>query len=416
MRRRGGILPRRSGAEWAVRIALALVAAVVGSWSVMQSLAWVERGVAPELAHRLAPGDGRITAILSEKLSNPEATPAERAEADRLAKLALRQDPTAVQAVATLGIDAQLRGDIARARRIFAYAQLLSRRDLRTQLWAIEDAVSRGDIAGALKQYDITLRTSTFAPDLLFPVLSGAIADPAIRTALIHTLAAKPAWTQSFVEYVAIYGYVATNGLDPRNVFSLFVGLRRAGVPISENARTVLVNALLSGKFHDDAWRYYASVRPGADRRISRDPRFAATLDTPSLLDWVPIDDAGISASIQHGDRGGVFDFFAPASVGGAMLRQMQLLPTGSYVLRGHSLDIDQPDGSRPYWTLACQDGRELGRVALPNSAQAGGNFAGRFTVPAGCPVQYLSLVAQPSDAVAGVSGQIDRVQLAPAR
>lgn len=410
MSRRGGILPRRSAGEWAVRIALALVAAVLGTWSVMQSLAYSERGVAPELAHRLAPGDGRITAILSEKLSGPEATPAQRVEANRLARLALRQDPTAVAAAATLGIDAQLRGDTAGARRIFAYAQMLSRRDLHTQLWAIEDAVGRGDVAGTLRQYDITLRTSEYGPDLLFPVLSSAIADPAIRDALIRTLAAKPAWTQSFVEYVAV------NGPDPRTTFALFTGLQRVGVPVSANARAVLVNSLLKGDFRDEAWRYYASIHPGADRRMSRDPRFTAALDTPSPLDWTPIDDAGISASIQRGDKDGVFDFSAPASIGGPMLRQMQLLPAGDYVLRGHSLNIDQPDGSRPYWTLTCQDGRELGRVVLPNSAQAGGDFAGRFSVPAGCPVQYLSLVAQPSDAVAGVSGQIDRVQLAPAR
>lgn len=410
MRRRGGILPRRSAGEWGVRIALAMVAAAVGTWSVMQSLAWSEGVAAPELAHRLAPGDGRITALLSKKLSGPEATPTERAEADRLARLALRQDPTAVTAVATLGINAQLRGDTIGARRIFAYAQTLSRRDLRTQLWAIEDAVSRDDMAGALRQYDITLRVSTYGPDLLFPVLSSAIADPAIRDGLIRTLTAQPAWTQPFVESVAV------NGPDPRAVFGLFTGLRRAEVPISDNARAVLINALLKGGYHDEAWAYYASIRPGVDRRMSRDPRFAAALDTPSPFDWIPVDDAGISTSIQRGERDGVFDFSAPASIGGPMLRQMQMLPPGNYLLQGHSLNIDQPDGSRPYWTLTCQDGRELGRITLLNSAQADGNFAGRFSVPAGCPVQYLSLVAQPSDAVAGASGQIDRVQLVPTR
>lgn len=410
MRRRGGFLPRRSAGEWGVRIALALLAAMVGTWSVMQSLAYSERVVAPELAHRLAPGDGRITALLSVKLSGPEATPAERAEAERLARLALLQDPTAVSAAATLGIDAQIRGDTAGARRIFAYAQMLSRRDLRTQLWAIEDAVERGDVAGALRQYDITLRTSKYGPDLLFPVLSSAIADPAIRDALIRTLAAKPSWTQMFIEYVA------ANGSDPRAVFGLFIGLQRTGVSVSDGAKAVLLNALLKGSYHEEAWRYYASIRPGADRQMSRDPRFTAVLDTPSAFDWTPIDDAGISASIQRGDKDGVFDFSAPASIGGPMLRQMQMLPTGHYVLRGHSLNIDQPDGSRPYWMLTCQDGRELGRVVLPNSVQAGGDFGGRFSVPAGCPVQYLSLVAQSSDAIAGVSGQIDQVQLAPAR
>jgi hypothetical protein len=34
--------------------------------------------------------------------------------------------------------------------------------------------------------------------------------------------------------------------------------------------------------------------------------------------------------------------------------------------------------------------------------------------VPAGCSVQKLSLVARPSNDMAGVTGQIDFVQLAP--
>ena len=42
------------------------------------------------------------------------------------------------------------------------------------------------------------------------------------------------------------------------------------------------------------------------------------------------------------------------------------------------------------------------------------GMFVGRFTVPADCAAQLLSLVVRPSDAIAGASGQIDRVQLAP--
>lgn len=411
MSRRGGILPRRAAGEWSVRVALALVAAAAGTWSVRQSFAYLERASAPESAHRLAPGDGRITALLSEKMSNAEdASPAQRIAADRLARLALQQDPTAVAAVATLGIDTQIRGDTARARRIFAYGQALSRRDRRIQLWAIEDAVARNDVEGALKQYDIALRTSSYGPDLLFPVLANAISDSAIRTALIRTLAAQPAWTQFFIDYVAI------NGSDSRAVFALLAGLQRVHVPVSDRAKALLVSALLKDGFPDEAWTYYASIRPGALRNASRDARFTAQLDTPSPFDWNIVGSVGISAAIQRGTEGGVLDFSAPASVGGPILQQTQLLSPGDYILQGHSLDIDLPAGAAPYWTLACVNGRELGRIAVPNSAQAAGNFEGRFTVPTGCPVQYLLFVARPSDAVSGLNGQIDRVQIRAAQ
>lgn len=398
-------LARRSPTEWAVRLALAAAAAVLGYYSVTFSIAQVVVDSDPALAYRLAPYDGRITAAYATSLAGEDATLQDRARADNLAKLALRQDPTAVAAVATLGVNADVRGDKAAARRYFIYAQKLSRRDFRTQLWMIEDAVERGDVPAAVHQYDITLRVFPNLGEILYPVLASASGDPAIRRELVRTLAGKPLWGENFINFVV------GNGPDPRSTAALFLGLRRAGVAVPEAARAGAVNALIAAGQNDAAWSYYASVRPGADRRRSRDPRFTAGIDTPSQLDWVPIDEGGLTVSIQAG----VVDFAAPASLGGPMLQQLQLLSPGSYRLTGHSIGIEQVEDARPYWVLGCRGGRELGRVEVPNSTVANGVFSGTFSVPTGCPVQTLVLIARPSDSVSGLSGQLDRVALAPA-
>lgn len=392
-----------------MRIALALLALVLGYFAVTHSLAQVLRTKAPEQAYRLAPYDGRITAYLSAKMSGPGATAEERAESDRLARLALRQDPTAVAAVATLGINAQLRGDTEAARRYFEYSDKLSRRDLRTRLWFIEDAVAREDIPEALRHYDIALRASRRAPDLLYPVLGAAISDATIRTELVKTLAAKPAWTESFI------GYAAGNG-DTVSVARLFQDLRRANVVIPDPARASVIGRLVTEENYAAAWSYYSSVRPNADRRRSRDASFTTNLTAPSPFDWVPLGgDTGISTVLQSGNQDGIFDFSAPATVGGPLLQQLQLLPTGDYVVEGRAIDLDQAETALPYWVLICADGRELGRVDVPNSSANGGAFRGQFTVSGGCPAQYLRLVARPSNAIGGLSGQIDEVQLRPA-
>lgn len=407
---RRGSLARRSATEWGSRGLLAVIAAAGAYVGVTHTLASTLRGGDVERAYALTPGDGRVVGLLAQKLSGAEATAKDRARSDRLARAALRRDPTVVAAVSALGINAQVRGDMAGARRLFAYAGALSRRDLQAQIWAIEDAVGRGDIPGALKHYDIALRTSRRAPDLLFPILASAIADPAIRAALTGTLAGGPVWGASFVSYVA------GNGADPRSTSSLLLALRRAGVPVSDEANATAINALMAGDLLDEAWFHYSSVRPGADRRMSRDPRFIAEVVSPSVFDWTPIDAAGVSVSIQRGDGGGVVDFAAPASVGGPLLRQSQMLPPGNYRLVGRSAELDQLENARPYWTLTCRDGRELGRITMPNSIQANGVFRGRFDVPAGCPTQILTLVARPSNAIAGLVGRILEVRLYPAR
>lgn len=401
---------RRSAAEWGVRGALTIAAAGLGYFSVTYSLAYMIRGSAPERAHVLAPWDGRVTALLSEKLSGPYATVADRRRSDALASLALRQDPTAVVAVATLGINAQVRGDTTRARQIFAYSEMLSRRDLRTRLWAIEDAVARHDVPGVLLNYDIALRTSRIAPDLLFPILASAINDAEIRQALLTTLAKRPAWSNQFI------GYVSGNGPDPLATASLFEAIHRIGIIFPAGSSATLIGRLLDERHVYDAWRFYASITPGVDNRISRDPGFTANPISPTPFDWQPVTDSGVSASIQRGERGGIFDFAVPPNLGGPLLRQTQLLPPGDYAIEGRSIGIEQADGALPYWTLTCDQGRELGRVTVPNSAQANGRFAGRFTVPVGCPVQQLQLVARPSEGLSGLTGQIDDVRLQPVR
>lgn len=393
--------------RWAVRLILAGVAAVLGCYCVAFSIANGVVDSHPALAYGLAPYNQRVASEYSMTLADADATRADRARADELAKIALRRDPTAVTAVATLGVNSDIRGEKSSAEHSFAYAQKLSRRDLRTQLWSIENAVNHGKVAVALHQYDITLRVLPYLKDILYPVLASAISDPLIRSELVKTLAAKPQWSESFTDYVA------ARGPDPKVTATLFVGLRRVGVPISDTARAVVVNALIAARQIDAAWSYYAAMRPDADRRRSRDPRFSAKLVTPSQFDWTAInDDAGLTTTLA----GGNFDFSAPASIGGAILQQLQVLPAGAYRLVGHSIDIAQEDGFHPYWTLKCSDGRELGRVDVPNSNVSNGSFSGMFSVPAGCPAQMLLLTVRPSDAVSGSSGQFDRVELVPVR
>lgn len=400
---------RRSPIEWTVRGVLAAAAAVLGINAVSYSIAAAVRKGDPELAHRLAPHDGQITGTLAQKLLTPKASGSDRAHAEQLARDALLQDPTSVRGAVTLGLATQIRGDAARAQKLLAYSDRLSRRELAVQLWGIESAVARNDIPGALRQYDIALRTSRVAPDLLYPVLGSAAADPAVRVALTRTLAAKPAWSESFFNHASTF-------TEPRAAAQLFRDLARRGVQIGGEPRARLVNRLIEANLDGEAWSYYLSLRPGADRRQSRDPNFSANLDVPTAFDWAVIDNAGISAAFRQAGDAGLFDYAAPPSIGGKVLQQMQLLPPGVYRLEGNGVGIDQPLDTRPYWLLACRDGRELGRLVMPNSAEGRGAFAGRFLVPAGCPVQILSYVLRPSNSVTGSAGQIDRASLVPAR
>ena len=396
---------RRSAAEWIVRGTLALATTALGYVSVASSIGYMNRATATESAYRLAPWDGRITAALASRLSGIDGGAVDLPRAERLARRALRQDPTAIGAVTALGLVDEQSKRSASAVRLFEYSNALSRRDLPTQLWKIETAVSRGDVAGVLRHYDIALRTSRHAPDLLFPILVSAVADPAIRIALVRTFHGQPAWGPLFVEYAA------SNGPDPHVTSLLFQDFQRSGIRIAPVAQTVLIDTLASRGAFDDAWLYYRAVRRIGDRRRSRDPRFSAELAMPTVFDWRIADDSAINASIQRGDDGGLVDFSAPPGVGGKVVQQLQLLPAGRYRLSGRAADLASLGSDSPYWVATCQDGRELGRIDVPGT----GDFSGVFDVPAGCTAQTLTLLLRPSDASGGTTGRIERLEVVPA-
>lgn len=406
-RRASGSAIRRTPREWPIRGALALAALPFAYLGVTHSLALAAMAGNAEQAYALAPYDGRLAAHAAAlRLVDKQSDAAHMAAG--LARQALRRDPTAVEAVATLGYVALAQGDTADARRLFAYAEKLSRRDLQTQLWAIEDASAAGDVPRTLRHYDIALRTNTPASDLLFPILTQAIAMPEVRSGLVTLLAKRPVWGPRFIVHVA------GKGQQPEAGALFFIALYRAGVPIPDDATAALINTLVANDAGEDAWRLYQILHPGTDRRRSRNGRFEGASGTPSLFDWTPVNDAGVSASILSGDHG-LFDFAVSPSVGGVVLQQMQALTPGTYRLRGHAIGIAPPAAPLLYWMLSCHNGREVGRIAISPSAQASGMFEGRFTVPTDCPLQMLSLMARPSDTPSGVSGQIDRVQLEPA-
>jgi hypothetical protein len=394
---------RQPPRNWLLRGGIAAVALMLGYVSTTQTLAFALIKSDAERANALAPGDGRVAGALSNKLITSNTRSVQRLRAVKLARQALLNEPLTVPAIDTLAINTLFAGDTSGARHLFVHSSELSRRDLSTRLWLIEDAVNRGDVPGALMHYDIALRTSRTASEVLFPVLSKAIADPEIRSALTKTLSTKPLWGADFL------GYLGGSGPEPTVSAQFFERLTIEGVSVPEVARITVVNSLATAGLHENAWSYYRTIRRGASRRQLRDYNFQAPLQTPSVFDWMPVmNEAGVNASVN----GGVFDFSVPATVGGTVLQQVEVLPPGNYRFGGMSTGIDQPPESLPYWQLMCIDGRELGRIEIPNSSETNGRFSGVVSIGTDCKVQTLRMVVRASSKVGGVSGQIDRIMI----
>ncbi|HWI85172.1 MAG TPA: hypothetical protein VNT42_02450, partial [Sphingomonas sp.] len=215
------------GARWLVRPLLLVGLAFIAIAMVRSSLGFVLRSTDPALALRFDPDNAAALAARAEQLLRDDPSEKNRILAEALARRALRRSPVSADGARMLATTRDMAGDEARARQLMDYSQSLSRRDFPTQIWFIEDAIGRNDIAGALRHYDIALRTSAATKALLFPVLIKATAQPAVAAPLIDTLAARPLWADPFLEQAS------REAPDPEGLARLIVGLARRHYPLS---------------------------------------------------------------------------------------------------------------------------------------------------------------------------------------
>lgn len=385
------------------RILLAIGVAVFGFVVVQQTTALFMRRSAPDTAYAIGSGDARILALHAERLAEGAADAATRREMTIAARQSLMRDPTSASAAVSLALGAEIEGNKPQARKLVDYSLRMSRRDLRAHLWMIEVAVARNDVPTALHHYDIALRTSRVAPDLLFPILSAALPEPKIRTGLARILSQRPAWKDLFLNWLS------ANAADPRSATALFLNLKRRGTDVPWTAQASLTGNLVREGAFIEAWGVYAAATANADRRRSRQAAFDRVPAAPSPFDWNLTTLEGMSASIQQGPRGAVLAFDAANGAGGVAARQLQFLPAGRYVIRGSALDVT--GGGQPYWQIVCTNGTELGRATL---ATGTARFAAVVAVPASCPVQWLNLYVPVVDLSEPAAGMIERVVIEP--
>ncbi len=396
----------RTHMKW--RLGIAALAFVFGAFSVSSSFAqFIARNDA-RTAHIFAPGDGLILARYASDLLVRFGETEPGSQASMVARQALVANPTAVDALSVLALQAELRGETDEANRIFALSSQLSRRELQPRLWAIEKAVMRGDVSGALRHYDIALRTSGDAQQMLFPTLTAALDEPRLREEVLAILRTSPAWKEAFAKYAV------ASGIEPAGVVALIRADPANTLGISDPQRALLVNQLMWNGDPDASWAFFRSLRPEADLRQLRNQQFDPTLGSNAIYDWQVADTASLSAALLGQEEDTYLEFSLAQGNGGPIVRQTQMLPPGTYRLAGTSEFIDQAAASQPYWLLSCQDGRELGRVPVSNSQVNAGHFSGTIEVTGICQVQVLTLVARGSDRREGLLGRIRTVGLTP--
>ena len=156
----------------------------------------------------------------------------------------------------------------------------MSRRDLPTQLWLIEENVNRNNVPGALRHYDVALRTSLSSHELLFRSSSAFDDDPDTCRA-DGTAGRRSALSR------AIFGALIQQPPSGNNLARLLELIAARGQLSSRDLLASMVIYFGERREYSAAWRIYRVLKnqpraePGTleKRRLRRpQPRAAVRL------------------------------------------------------------------------------------------------------------------------------------------
>lgn len=359
---------------WAYRALLIVPGALALSYlTAAVSLANIAGETAPLTALRLYPIHGpSLAAAAAGDLTAGQAT-----QARGLAQNAIRQSPLTPTAFSTLGLLAQAKGDDKKAAELMSTAFGFSRRELATTMWLIEASVRNDNVPQALRYYDVALRTSPRAKDILLPTLVKSASSAWMIPYLGATLQRVPPWSSDFADLLL------AADVPPENKVMLADQLRNT-VAFGPPFRQELVSKL-AGQQQFTLAAQVAGVAPGYDRRLLH--AFALPAGG-GPFEWKLASAYHVDASFEGQGSDQSLKVSTDADFAGPAAKILLLLGSGQYRLES-ALSAVPAGGVGAAWTLQCATSSQaaIGKFSLtvrPVSAQ--------FTVPTGCAAQWLTL------------------------
>jgi hypothetical protein len=320
------------------------------------------------------------------------------AQIRRWAEAVLRNDPLNSEALRVLGQLSDGTADENQTRRLMQAAIRRSLRESIAVYYMMQDSYFRRDYEAALRYADVLLRTRPQVVAQVMPLL-GEIAESRDGSSkLKQLLATNPPWRGQFF---ASLPSVITDARTPLE-FLLSVRDSRSAPPTASEL-SPYVDFLVNHAFYDLA--YYTWLQFLPDEQLSKAGHlFNGSFEiepSGAPFDWRFSQDTGatIKVASRPDDVGkhALFMQFGPGRAEFQGVRQLLMLPPGSYSLRGqYKLDLASPRGLQ--WRITCIGGQT---EALVDSVLYNGrvpewtDFDLNFSVPAqNCPAQNLELVS----------------------
>ena len=372
---------------------IVLVIALVLAWtSAMQAGGMAFQVIQPSLSLRFD-ADNPVALVRSAKANVVAGTSEENGGARALAaaRRSIAQSPLNADAFGLYGLVQMANSEPDVVGRQVAMADRLSRRDLSTQLFLIDDSVRRNDVAEALRHYDAAMRVEESVRPTLLPILADAMREPAIRKRFLPYMDASTPWLEAFSREAV------SNASDPASIAAL--AIEAGGFPDQPRFATrvpELLSVLVASNDLDTALKFFRSVGGGSpDLLKTADFTEESTKPTLAPFTWQPVTVNEID-SIFVGGMDGNLEFEARMAAGqsGHVLRKLFALPPGNYALSIPMRIDDHTPGDIAQLRVACVD-RDGQRIVADKKQDLEDEFVfnQQFAVPGNCPYQMVIMM-----------------------
>lgn len=392
-----------------VRTGLTIALLVLLGWlSIAVSVEQVLGRSMPSIAARWAPwaAGWRIQSV-TQKLLDGNPPRALRAQAEGQSRAAINRAPLRAAAARLLGATQLLNGD--RAVAAYSYAHRLSRRDLPTELYLIETRVAANDVAGALRHYDIAMRTNVTSRAMLGDILINASDTPEIAQALGRLLATHPAWLPEF------YQRLTSQAKNPAAIMIIVGALDFRGDRDGDaEFITMALERLVQLGAVGDAEHYYQRVTRTTDRAaLIRNGGF----ERPNRFqpfDWIIASEPTHSGIVERRPDAQGVALTLTGNESHAIARQLLVLHPGRYRVTATVGNVPRAVEERPKLVLSCRSGAAIATLPFAAADEKPRRFEAGFTVPQGCEAQWLDIVNTPAFDGQPADPWIDDIGIAP--
>ncbi len=347
--------------------------------------------VRPDVA-ALVPEPFRVNAARALAVDALKAQRYEPALAE--ARLALIRDPVDARSAGLFGSVLLAAGNAEGARSAFTLSAALGWRDAPTQLFWMAQALNSGDLKTASQRLDALLRQNPMFEQRQ-PLLALLEASPAGRDQLVARLADQPAWrTNYYMDTFMLTPLAVSHRADVAERLAQSAGVRDCQLVAP------VTHGLVSQKDFAAARRVWdLHCRPEDDDDYLADGGFdrASPIKQVTAFDWSWFDDSMVGVSLQPaaGFAGPAVSVGTTAPALRRFAQQLVLLEPGSYRASWRAQSLTGEPAAGIGLSLAC-DKESLKPLGAAMDDARLGRFAADFSVPAGCPAQWLTFTIAP--------------------